>query len=235
MKRERIAINSIPALVWGEPSDRVWLCVHGKMSSKESAEGIARMAREKGYQTVSFDLPQHGERAGEPDRCDIWNGIRDLSAVAEYVFARWKEVNLYACSLGAFFSLHAYGKYPFRKCLFQSPILDMEYLIRQMMLWFGVSEQRLEREGEIDTPIDVLSWKYWQYVKANPIREWKLPTGILYAGKDDLQSREVVDRFAAAHGCRVTVSENSRHPFMEEADIPVVENWLRETILGDEI
>jgi len=112
---------------------------------------------------------------------------------------------------------------------------DPEYLIRQMMLWFGVSEQRLEREGEIDTPIDVLSWKYWQYVKANPIREWKLPTGILYAGKDDLQSREVVDRFAAAHGCRVTVSENSRHPFMEEADIPVVENWLRETILGDEI
>ena len=230
MKRERMEIGGIPALVWGEPSEKVYLCIHGKMGSKENAEGIARIAAEKGYQTLSFDLPQHGERAGETDRCDIWNGIRDLTAVAEFVFACWKEVDLYACSLGAFFALHAYADYDFKKCLFQSPILDMEYLIRQMMLWFGVSEQRLEREGEVDTPIDALSWKYCQYVRSHPIERWPHPTCILFAGKDDLQSREVVDRFAQRFGCHLTVSENSRHPFMEAADIPVVENWLRAQI-----
>ena len=69
MQKTRIKINRIPALVWGEKSDKVYLCVHGKMSSKESAEGIAAMAQEKGYQTISFDLPQHGERKDDPRRC----------------------------------------------------------------------------------------------------------------------------------------------------------------------
>lgn len=230
MKRERIQIQGIPALVWGDPSGKVWLCVHGKLSSKESAEGLAKIAGEMGYQTICFDLPRHGERKDEPSRCDIWNGIRDLTLVAAYVFTRWQEVNLYACSLGAFFSLHAFSRLPFRKCLFQSPIVDMEYLIRQMMLWFDVSEQRLEREQEVDTPIDVLSWNYWQYVKAHPISRWDIPTAILYAGRDDLQSRDVMDRFVTRFGCTLTVSPDSRHPFMEEADFPVVDRWLRENL-----
>lgn len=230
MKQERIEIRGIPVIVWGEPSDKVYLCVHGKMSCKESAAGIAAIARERGCQTISFDLPQHGERQGDSDRCDIWNGIRDLTAVAEYTFARWKQVSLYGCSLGAFFSLHACGGYPFQKCLFQSPVLDMVYLIRQMMAWFDISETRLEREREIDTPIDVLSWRYWQYVRAHPVERWDIPTCILYGGKDDLQSRQVVEDFAGRFGCRLRVSEKSRHPFMEEGDLPVVEAWLRENL-----
>lgn len=230
MKREHIFIQGIPALIWGEPSEKVWLCVHGKMSDKESAEGIAKIAQSKGFQTLSFDLSQHGERKDHPDRCDIWNGIRDLTAVAEYIFSRWQDVNLYACSLGAFFSLHAYSKYPFRKALFQSPIVDMEYLIGQMMLWFGISGERLEQEQEIDTPIDVLSWKYYQYVKAHPIDNWPIPTHILFAGLDDLQSRNVMTAFTDRFGCQLTISEHSRHPFMDPADIPIVEKWLQEHI-----
>lgn len=226
MNRERIQIGGIPALVWGEPSEKAYLCVHGKLSSKESAEGLARIAAQKGYQTVSFDLPQHGERQGETARCDIWNGVHDLKLVAGYVFSHWKEVSLYACSLGAFFSLHAYSGLPFRKCLFQSPVVDMEYLIGQMMLWFSVSEEQLEREQEVDTPIDVLSWEYYQYVLAHPICRWEIPTHILFAGKDDLQSRQVMEAFAKRFGCCLTISEESHHPFMEEADIPIVEAWL---------
>ncbi len=230
MKQERIEICAIPALIWGEASEKVLLCVHGKMSSKESAEGIARLAEEKGYQTISFDLPQHGERKGEANRCDIWNGIRDLTAVGEYVFSHWQKVNLYACSLGAFFSLHAYNTFPFHKALFQSPIVDMEYLIGQMMLWFDIPEERLEREQEIVTPIDVLSWKYRQYVQAHPICRWNIPTSILFAGKDDLQSRQVMTAFAQRFGCKLTIAEQSRHPFMEEHDASLVENWLRENL-----
>lgn len=230
MRKERIEIQGIPAIVWGEPSDKVYLCVHGKMSSKDSMEHIADTAHKKGFQSVSFDLPQHGERKGETRRCDIWNGIHDLTVIAEYVFARWREVRLYACSLGAFFCLHAYPNFPFQKCLFQSPLLDMEYLIRQMMLWFDVTEDRLEQEGEVDTPIDILSWEYWQHVKAHPIFRWDIPTSILFAGKDDLQSREIVERFAEQFGCLLTVSEESRHPFMEETDAVIVLNWIGENI-----
>lgn len=231
MKVERIEIGSIPALVWGEASDKVFLCVHGKMGSKECVAGIAETALKKGYQTISFDLPQHGERKEEGQRCDIWNGICDLTLVGNYVFEHWKEVSLYACSLGAYFSLHAYSEKEFKQCLFQSPILDMEHLIEQMMQWFDVSEERLEREQEVDTPIDVLSWKYYQYVKEHPVCVWSIPTHILYAGKDHLQSAEVVNVFAKKFGCKVTVSKDSEHPFMEEADATIVNGWLQDSML----
>lgn len=226
----RVHINGIPALIWGEPSDKVWLCVHGKMSSKESAEGIARIAAEKGYQTICFDLPQHGERKNEAARCDIWNGIHDLTCVADYVFARWQEVNLYACSLGAYFSLQTLVERTFRQCIFQSPILDMEHLIRKMFLWFGITEERLEREKEINTPIDLMQWDYFQYVLAHPVEKWTAPTSILFGGRDDLQSLEVVEAFARRFGCEVTVAEHSAHSFMEEGDCAIVERWLREHI-----
>ncbi|MBR2925240.1 MAG: alpha/beta hydrolase [Clostridia bacterium] len=226
MKVEKINIEGIPALVWGEESEKVYLCVHGKMSCKESAEGIAEIAAEKGYQTISFDLPQHGERKDETKRCDIWNGIHDLTVMGEYVFRRWKEVSLYGCSLGAYFSLHAYRDRTFTNCLFQSPILDMEYLIRQMFLWFGITEERLAKEKEIDTPIDLMSWDYFQYVLAHPVTKWNSPTHILYGGRDDLQSLAVIEQFAKRFGCDMTLSGNSQHPFMEEADFPIVHQWL---------
>lgn len=227
MNANRISISGIPALIWGPPSERAYLCVHGKMSSKESAAGIAEVAVPRGYQVISFDLPQHGERIGEGDRCDIFNGIRDLTLIGEYVFARWKKVSLYACSLGACFSLNAYRSRSFEKCLFQSPVLDMEYLIRQMFVWFDITEERLEKEKEIDTPIDLMCWDYFQYVLSHPVSAWDSPTEILYGGKDQLQSLFVIQDFASRFGAHITLAENSEHPFMSEADLPIVQKWLQ--------
>ncbi len=230
MNKEYIKIMGIPAVLWGKESDKVWLCVHGKMSSKEAFESLAEIAEKKGYQTLSFDLPQHGDRKDEKERCDIWNGIHDLPIIADYAFNNWQEVNLYGCSLGAFFSLHAYPEYDFKKCLFQSPVVDMEYLVRQMMLWFGITEERLEKEKEIDTPVDLLSWDYFRYVLNHPISEWEIPTHILFGGRDDLQSLEVMRNFAEKFGSELTVSEDSQHPFMEEKDFPIVSAWLERCI-----
>lgn len=228
--KSRITINKIPVLVWGAPSDKVYIHVHGKMSDKQSAEKFAEIAESKGYQTLSFDLPGHGERAAEGERCDIWNGMRDLALIEQYASKNWKEISLYACSLGAYFSLNTYAECKIKKCLFQAPIVDMEYLIRQMMLWFDVSEERLSKELEVDTPIDVLSWKYCQYVKSHPVCKWNVPTNILYGGKDDLQSLEVMKGFADRFGCELTVAEDSVHSFGGEKDGQIVEQWLREQI-----
>lgn len=227
---KKIKINNIPAIVWGEKSDKVYLFVHGKMSSKEAAEVFAKIAGEKGYQTISFDLPGHGERTDEKVRCDIWNGMHDLTAVGDFVFGNWKEVSLFACSLGAYFSLNTYHTYNIKKCLFQSPILDMEYLIKQMMVWFDVTEERLAKEKEVDTPIDVMTWDYYQYVKTHPIQKWDIPTKILYGGKDNLQSLAVVKTFADKFDCALTVAENSEHPFMGAGDGQIVDKWLRDNV-----
>lgn len=230
MNTDKINIGHIPALVWGRPSQRAYIFVHGKMSSKEAAERFAQIAEEKGFQTLSFDLPRHGERQASAARCDIWNALRELPLAADYAFANWREVSLYACSLGAYFSLNAYPGLQLRKCLFQSPILDMEYLIRQMMLWFDVPEDRLAREKEVDTPIDVLSWEYYQYVKAHPVRQWEAPTSILFGGKDNLQTLDIMERFTHQFHCKLTVAENSEHPFMEKEDGQIVDRWLQENI-----
>ena len=230
MIQQALRIGGIPAILWGKPSDKVYIHVHGKQSRKEYAEEFATLAEERGYQTLSFDLPRHGEREMEATPCDIWHGVEDLRLIGAYVFPRWREVSLFACSLGACFSLHAWQGKPFRRCLFQSPIVDMDWLIRQMMGWFGVTEERLRQEREIPTPVDVLSWDYWQYIREHPVVRWDAPTAILYAGKDTLQSEEVIRSFAEAHNCRLTIAAGSEHPFMGEGDGAIVRRWLTENL-----
>ena len=230
MIKEKIYIESIPAIVWGEKSSKAYIFVHGKLSKKEDAESFAEIAAGKGYQTISFDLPEHGERSEQEYRCDIFNGIADLDKIGEYVFGKWERVSLFGCSLGAFFSLNAYLDKHFENCLFQSPIVNMEYLIEQMFVWFNITEEQLRIQGEIQTPVDTMTWLYYTYVKEHPISKWTVPTHILYGAKDNLQSYEVINAFANKFNCCLTVSENSEHPFMEESDKTIVKTWMDKSI-----
>lgn len=230
MRIEKVKINNIPAIIWGELSDKVYIHVHGKMSRKENAKSFAEIADKKGYQTISFDLPEHGERKDDNYRCDIWNGMHDLTLIGDYAFSRWKEVSLFACSLGAYFSLNAYADRKFAKCLFQSPIVNMEFLVKQMFVWFHVTEEKLYLEKEISTPVDILRWDYFQYIKTHPIEKWPLPTSILYGGKDNLQSLEVIQDFVKTHACKLTISQNSEHPFMRADEVIIFSSWLEENI-----
>lgn len=226
MKTTKFYIGKIPVIIWGAKSDKVYIYVHGKMSDKESAETFAQIAENKGYQTISFDLPEHGERKSKNYRCDIWNGISDLHQISFYTFANWKSVSLFACSLGAYFSLQAYKDITFEKCFFLSPIVNMEYLIKNMFLWFHVTEEMLYTKREIPTPIDTLSWDYFQYVKKNPVTRWNSPTYILYGGKDNLQSLQVIENFAKSNSVSLTISEQSEHSFMENGDDKIIKSWI---------
>lgn len=230
MKKEKLSIDGISAILWGKSSDKISIHVHGKMSRKEYAEQFAEIAENIGYQTLSFDLPEHGERTDHTYRCDVWNGMHDLNVMADYVFSRWNHVSLFACSLGAYFALNAYADRLFEKCLFQSPIVDMKWLVEHMMLWAGVTVKQLEEEKEIYTEIDPLRWDYYQYIQAHPVTKWPIPTSILYGGKDDLQPLESLQSFADKFQCRLTVSEKSEHPFMSPSDYSIVERWLYENI-----
>lgn len=231
IQTEKLTIAGIPALIWGRKSGKVYIHVHGKMSRKEFAEDFAIIAEQKGYQTLSFDLPEHGERAEDHKyRCDIFDGPKDLNSIADYAFSHWQVVNLYGSSLGAFFSLYAYAGWPFQRCLFQSPIVDMEHLVRIMMAEFGVTEAELREKGEIPNPIDPLQWDYYQYVKANPVTAWGIPTAILYGSEDWFQSEDVIQGFAQAHGCELTVVPDREHAFMGEGEGQLVQDWIREMI-----
>ena len=65
MKSEYLRISGIPVILWGEPSEMLFIFVHGENSSKEEAEEFAGIVGGYGIQTLSFDLPGSGERGKE--------------------------------------------------------------------------------------------------------------------------------------------------------------------------
>lgn len=222
-----ITISGIPAILWGGKSDGIYICVHGKLSRKENARGFAEIATRRGYQVVSFDLPEHGERTSSDYPCTVRNGVHDLTTIGEYVRENWTDIHLFAESLGAYFSLLAYPGYPLRSCLFLSPILDMERLIKNMMHWYGVSEDTLAKKGKIPTPLgETLDWEYYSYVRENPIVRWDAPTAILYGTDDKLTERDVIDTFSRRFAGEVTVMQNGEHYFHTEEQLAVLRQWL---------
>lgn len=232
MNKTKLLINTIPAILYNDISDEVCLFVHGKGGSKDGSLAclIAEVLKYKKIQLLSFDLPEHGERRDLDKCCDVFDGVKDLETVLNYAFENYKVVNVIGCSIGAYFTLHAIKYRNVNKCLFLSPIIDMEYLISQMFQWFNVDERMLEEKKEILTPIDPLRWDYYQFVKQHPIVEWNVPTYILYGKKDNLQSYEKIRLFCDKFHAHLTISENSEHPFMEEDDKSIIKDWLNRHI-----
>jgi len=227
LTREILKIDGIPAILWGDKSSRLYIYVHGKKSSKEGARGFAEKAAPKGYQVLSFDLPEHGERTGGGYPCVPWNGIHDLKTIGKYALENWGEIRLYAESLGAYFSLLAYSDLPLTKALFVSPILDMERLIQNMMQWFSATERELMEKREIPTPMgETLSWEYYCYARENPIRAWNVPTAILCGSGDTLTERELAEKFSKRFKCDLTVIDGGGHWLHTERERAFWGEWI---------
>lgn len=192
---------------------------------------LAECAEQKGYQVLSFDLPEHGERKGEPTPCKVQPCVEELHSVMDYAKTQTQEISHFACSMGAYFSLRAYQDEPLAQALFLSPVVDMERLIGNMMTWFSVSEQRLQAEQTVETPIgQTLYWDYYQHVKAHPITRWTAPTHILYGSADNLCERDVIDRFTRHFGCRLTVLAEGEHFFHIPEQLGFYAKWLENAV-----
>ena len=226
MKETVFQIEQIPAVQYGEESDKLYLFVHGKCGYKEEAKAFAGIVCPRGWQVLGIDLPEHGSRKGETDAFDPWHVAPELQTVMEYARVHWSHIALRANSIGAWFSMLAFQSEPLVKVLFVSPILDMEQLIGRMMLWAGVTEAELEARETIETSFgETLSWRYFQYAKAHPIESWPWPTAILYAGQDNLTPRQEVDGFVERFSCDLTVMEDGEHWFHMPEQLEVLHRW----------
>ena len=231
MKEDRMTIQDIPSVLYGDSSENLFLYIHGKMGCKEEAARFAETVCPEGYQVLSADLPGHGARTGEMERFVPWEVVPELRAIFGFARQRWQKIHLYANSIGAYFSLLAFREVKLEKSLFVSPVLDMEKLIRDMMGWAGVTQEQLKEAGEIPTPFgETLSWNYLTYAAEHRITKWDCPTAILYAGQDHLTTRETVDGFAQRFNCKVTVMENGEHWFHTEQQLAVLDAWLRKEL-----
>ncbi|MCX7710646.1 MAG: alpha/beta hydrolase [Clostridia bacterium] len=231
MKKEHLEIQGIPSILWGEPSKKLYLFIHGQGGCKEEAESFAEIAGCYGWQVLSIDLPEHGERKAEKNSFDPWHAVPELMTVMEYAKSHWDLIALRATSIGAWFGMLSFSDENLKRCLFVSPILDMQQLIHNMMNWAGVSEEQLRQEQTIPTSFgQTLSWEYLSYVKKHPITKWSFPTNILYGDKDNLTERNIVENFTRRFGCSLTVMENGEHWFHTPEQLKVLDQWERTSL-----
>lgn len=225
----------IPAILWGTPSTKLLIEVHGNCSNKEDTviSILARIAVAKGYQVLSFDLPMHGERTGDEYACIPEHCVSDPTAVYAYAKSLSSDISLFACSMGAYFSLLAYHDLDIKQSLFLSPVVNMKRIIQNMMTGFHVSAARLESEQQIQLPIgQTLDWDYYCQVKNNPICfGWTMPTTILYGLEDDLCEWNEISSFAARYQVPVTALEHGGHYFHTTAQLLAFEEWAANCLL----
>lgn len=234
MIKQNLKIENIPAILWGDKSNELFIVVHGNMSNKED-DMIVVFAEEAiaiGYQVLSFDLPRHGDRKAEAYACKVQNCVHDLKTIMDYAKALSNKISLFACSMGAYFSLVAYKHESLNQCLFLSPVVNMERIINNMMTWFSISDDRLKTEKEIPTPIgQTLYWDYYCYVKENPIVDWNNLTSILYGSEDNLCEFDVISTFAKRFNCDLQVMEHGEHYFQTEEQLQFFKQWLKKAYL----
>lgn len=231
MKRH-INIKGIPAIIWGEDSEKSFLAIHGDQSSKDDIviEMFAEEAIKKGYMVLSFDLPGLGDRESEEEPNDVLSYINDLQIAFDYAKEISMEVSIFANSIGAYFSLLAYKNDRIVQALFLSPIIDMNKLLLKIMSWFEITDNQLFTKGMVETPFKNLYWEYYEYVKKNPIIYWNIPTSILYGSEDDLTELETIIDFAKRYSSEVKILNGSEHFFHTNEQFKYFRDWLAKEI-----
>lgn len=231
MQTQSFKIKNIPALLCGEPSEQVFLFVHGRCGCKEEALAFAPFACPKGWQVLAIDLPGHGERLAEPADFGPFVAIPELQTVLSYMQTRWQKIALYANSIGAWFSMLAFSDVSFERALLVSPLLDMNALIASQMAQLGVTPQQLEAKQLIPVEgADPLSWDYYCFAREHPIAKWNVPTSLLYAGHDNITSRATAEAFSRRFSCRMTVMEDGEHWFHTPEQLSVLHAWIEKSL-----
>lgn len=198
--------------------DRVILYIHGKGGSfkevevyKENCQGLKLIGLD-----YEIDYP--------------WIVREKIKAAYDQLKREYGKVYVLATSIGAYFSMLALQNSAVEKAFFISPIVDMEQVIRNMMLCAGVTEDKLQKELEIPTSFgETLSWEYLSYVRNNPIK-WKANTEVLYGARDNLTSQETIETFVGEHKVKLTVMEEGEHWFHTKEQIEFLNSWMKKVV-----
>lgn len=225
MKQQELMIDNIPAILLGEESEKLYIFIHGLGGNKKEAIEFAKVAVPKGYQVLGIDLPESGERTDDVQFLP-WFVEPELNHVANYVFKRWQHVSVRANSIGAWLSMLFLPESRLEKCLFVSPVLDMEKLILNMMKWASVTEKELEDKKIIETDFSQpLSWQYLLYAREHAIKSWDVNTKVLYAEQDNLTDLATVNAFADRFHCDLSIMQKGEHWFHTPEQLKFLKQW----------
>lgn len=192
--------------------------IHGKGGTSEEAVHYTEFFDNS--DVIGFDY-----RAQSP-----WEAKGEFSAFFAVVCQKYESVTLIANSIGAYFAMNALPDFHIERAYFISPVVNMEKLISDMMMWANVTEEELRDKKIIQTAFgEALSWEYLCYVREHPVT-WKIPTHILYGKKDTLTSYETISEFAQQAEATLTVMESGEHWFHTEEQMKFLDNWIQRLI-----
>lgn len=155
-----------------------------------------------------------------------WETKEEILVEYETLNKKYDSVSIIANSIGAYFTMNALSEKKVERAFFISPIVNMEKLIHQIMLWADVTEQELQEKQVIETSFgETLSWKYLCYVRENPI-VWNTETYILYAGNDNLTSYETISEFAKETDSSLNIMKDGEHWFHTKEQLAFLDDWL---------
>lgn len=159
-----------------------------------------------------------------------WEAKIEFPQLFDLYSKGYDSIILIANSIGAYFSMISLGNKNISQAFFISPIVNMERLIIDMMLWANVTEEELHNKKEIDTNFgEKLSWDYLCFARKNPIN-WHIPTHILYGGKDNLTSRETIFSFSRQIKATLTIMEDGEHYFHLEKQMEFIDEWIKKLV-----
>lgn len=194
--------------------NKLILYVHGK--GGEASESLHYVPLFPDADVLGFDY-----KAENP-----WEAREEFRAYFASVCAKYDSVEIIANSIGAFFCMHSLSDLAISHAYFISPIVDMEKLITDMMLWANVTEEQLIEKKRIETSFgETLSIDYLNYVRNHQL-QWAVPTDILYGEKDSLTTQETMACFAANHQASLTILENGEHWFHTKEQMDYLDQWL---------
>ena len=220
-------IGKTPAVIYGDMNaDKVFIFVHGLCGRKEEAQIFSKTVSPHGYAVLGVDLPEHGERSDGVSLLP-WNVVPELQGVMDYAKSRWKHISLRTISIGTWFSLVAFeDEICIEKCLFSSPLLDMEKMIEHLMALEGVSEERLKSEREIlSDGGQTLSWKYLCWTREHPVHSLCRDTYLLYASEDETIPPSMIDSFTKKYPCSLTIVEGAKHWLHTDEELEQMAKW----------
>ena len=193
--------------------------VHGKGGNAEEANYYRKFFNDD-FDIIGFDYKSENP----------WDARSEFSDYFDSITSEYNKTILIANSIGAYFSLISLADKKIEKAMLISPIVDMERLILDMMTWANVSEEELSIKKEIETPFgETLSWEYLSYVRKNPIH-WNIPTGILYAEKDNMTSISTITDFFKKINANITVMPGGEHWFHTKEQMDFLDNWIKSNI-----
>ena len=185
-----------------------------------------------GYQVLSIDLPEHGERKhGEEKICAVDSGAG--AANGDKTLSKQMEANQFAGEQHWRILFNAGdGKRQYRKgavcfadCGYGTADFDNDAPAK-------VTEAQRQEKGKIVTDFgQTLSWQYLCWIREHALQNWAIPMAVLYAGRDTMTDYETIETFAKKHAAKLTVYEQGEHRFHTPEQLEVLKKWERGNLL----